>query len=116
MEVLCLDWEDPLEEGTSAYSNILAWRIPGRRSMAGYSPQGHKELDMAEATGMHALSLVLASQARKCVTFYHVGSLGTQFKTPTVLNESAKLPASIPYFSLCHCLFELSWNSVNKEY
>ena len=38
MEVRYLDWEDPLEEGTSAYSSILAWRIPGQRSMAGYSP------------------------------------------------------------------------------
>ena len=24
-----LDWEDPLEEGTTSYSSILAWRIPG---------------------------------------------------------------------------------------
>ena len=23
-----LDWEDPLEKGTSTHSSILAWRIP----------------------------------------------------------------------------------------
>ena len=27
MQVQPLGWEDPLEEGTVTYSNILAWRI-----------------------------------------------------------------------------------------
>ena len=27
---------------------ILAWRIPWRKELGGYSPQGHKELDTAE--------------------------------------------------------------------
>ena len=27
-EVRFLGWEDPLEEGTTSHSNILAWRIP----------------------------------------------------------------------------------------
>ena len=26
--VLSLGWDDPLEEGMSTHSNILAWRIP----------------------------------------------------------------------------------------
>jgi len=39
-----LVWEDPLEEGLATHSSILAWRIP----LAGYSPWGHKELDMTE--------------------------------------------------------------------
>ena len=26
--VRSLGWEDPLEEGTTIHSNILAWRIP----------------------------------------------------------------------------------------
>ena len=29
-------------------SSILAWRIQGQRSLAGYSPLGLKELDMTE--------------------------------------------------------------------
>ena len=29
-------------------SSILAWRIYGQRSLVGYSPQGHKESDMAK--------------------------------------------------------------------
>ena len=44
--------EDPLEEGMATHSSILAWGIPlpGQRSLAGYSPWGHKELDTSEAT------------------------------------------------------------------
>ena len=28
IRVRYLGWEDPLEEGMTTYSNILAWRIP----------------------------------------------------------------------------------------
>ena len=37
--------EDPLEEGITTHSNILAWRIPWTEEPEGHSPQGHKELD-----------------------------------------------------------------------
>jgi len=30
--------EDPLEEGMTTHSSILAWRFHGQRSLAGYSP------------------------------------------------------------------------------
>ena len=40
--------EDPLEEEMATHSSILAWECRGRRSLAGYSPCGHKELDMTE--------------------------------------------------------------------
>ena len=30
----------PLENGTATHSSILAWRIPGQRSLVGYSPRG----------------------------------------------------------------------------
>ena len=47
-----LGQEDPLEEGMATHSSILAWRIPMSRleELVGYSPLGHKELDMTEAT------------------------------------------------------------------
>ena len=32
------------------YSSILAWRIPLTEEPGGYSPLGHNELDMTEAT------------------------------------------------------------------
>ena len=37
-EVWSLGWEDPREEGTATHSSILAWRIPGQRSLVNYSP------------------------------------------------------------------------------
>ena len=44
--VQLLGWEDPLEEGIATHSSIPARRIPhGQRSLEGYSPWGHKELD-----------------------------------------------------------------------
>ena len=46
-----LSWEDPLEESMATHSSILAWRIP-RKSLAGYNPQGYKELDTTERLSM----------------------------------------------------------------
>ena len=37
-----LGQEDPLEKGMTTHSNILAWRIHGQRSLAGYSSWGCK--------------------------------------------------------------------------
>ena len=52
--VQSLGWEDPLEEGMTTHSSVLAWRIPQMEEPGGlYSPRGHKELDMTNA-GMHA--------------------------------------------------------------
>ena len=45
-QVRTLGQEDPLEEGMATHSIILAWRIPWTESLAGYSPEGHKESDM----------------------------------------------------------------------
>ena len=44
--VQSLGWEDPLEEGTAAYSSILAWRIswteePGRLQSMRSQRVGH---------------------------------------------------------------------------
>ena len=32
----------------ATHSIVLAWRIPWTESLAGYSPEGHKESDMTE--------------------------------------------------------------------
>ena len=57
-------WEDPLETEMAAHSNILAWRIPWKRSLVSYSPWGHKELDKIEQ-----LTLLLFIHER-CLTPY----------------------------------------------
>ena len=48
--VRSLGQEDPLEKGMATHCSILAWRIPWTEDLAGYSPWGHKELDMTEVT------------------------------------------------------------------
>ena len=59
MQVWSLGWEDPLEEGMAAHSSILAWRIPWKRSLVGYSPQGHvdsqkSQTQLSDGADMHA--------------------------------------------------------------
>ena len=44
-----LGLEDPLEESKATHSSILE-NPYGQRSLAGYSPQGYKELDTTELT------------------------------------------------------------------
>ena len=48
MPVRSLGWEDPLEEGMTPTPVFLPGESHGQRSVAGYSPWGHKELDMTE--------------------------------------------------------------------
>ena len=48
-QVRSLGWEGPLEEGMATHSRILG-ESHGQRSLAGYSPQGCKELDTNEVT------------------------------------------------------------------
>ena len=45
-----LDQEDPLEKEMATHSGIPDWKSHGQRSLAGYSPWGHRECDMTEAT------------------------------------------------------------------
>ena len=45
-----MGWEDPLEEGMTSTPVFLPGESYGQRSLAGYSTQGHKKLDMTEAT------------------------------------------------------------------
>ena len=50
MWVWSLGWEDPLEKAQQPTPEFLPGESRGQRSLKGYSPQGHKELDMTEAT------------------------------------------------------------------
>ena len=56
--VQSLGWEDPLEEGMTTHSSILALENPqGERSLIGYSPWGRKDLNIIEQlrTAVHTL-------------------------------------------------------------
>ena len=53
--VQSLGQEDPLEAGMATHSSILAWSIPGQRSLVGYSPRCYKESDTTDLL-IHSLS------------------------------------------------------------
>ena len=36
--VQSLDWKDSLKKGVANHASIIAWRIPGTRSLVGYDP------------------------------------------------------------------------------
>ena len=59
MWVQFLGQVDPLEEGMATQSSTLAWRVPWTRSLAGYSPWGHKESDTTEATWHACMHFIL---------------------------------------------------------
>ena len=50
MQVLCLGWEDPLEEDMATHSSIPAWRIPWTEEFGGLQFKGCKESGMTEVT------------------------------------------------------------------
>ena len=52
-----LGLEDPLEEEMATHPVFLLGKSHGQRSLADYSPQGRKELDMTEHT--HKYSHIL---------------------------------------------------------
>ena len=43
-----LGWEDLLEKETATTPEFLPGEFHGQRSLVGYSPWGHKELEMTE--------------------------------------------------------------------
>ena len=47
-QIWSLGQQDPLEKGMATHSSILAGAFQGQRSVVGYSPWGHKELDTTE--------------------------------------------------------------------
>ena len=50
MGVQSLDQEHAREKEMATQASILAWGIPRQRSLAGYSPQGHKRVGHALAS------------------------------------------------------------------
>ena len=58
-QVQSLSREDLLEKGMATHSSILAWRIPGTRSLASNSPCTHKELDVTEWPTLFTFMVIL---------------------------------------------------------
>ena len=51
--VLALGREDPLEEKMATHSSSCLENSHGQRSLAGYSPGGHKKFNMTERAHTH---------------------------------------------------------------
>ena len=47
-QVRSLGWEDPLQEGMSTHSSILAWKIPWMEEPGRLQSMGCKKLDRTE--------------------------------------------------------------------
>ena len=58
MWVQSLGLEDPLEKEVATHSSILGGKSHRQRSLAGYSPWGHKESDMTERLGTHTQLII----------------------------------------------------------
>ena len=63
--VLSLGWEDPLEEGMTAHSSILAWRIPCTQEPGGLQSTGSQRVQQAHICSFamwrlaHYIALIL---------------------------------------------------------
>ena len=67
--------EDPVEEGMTTHSSILAWRIPRTEEPGRYSPWGHRESDMTETQHdvTHGLSALFMALSQGCGFFFQQG-------------------------------------------
>ena len=61
-EIRSLGQEDPLEQERATHSIILAWKVHGQRSLAGYSPWGCKDSDSTEHACIHSWTLDLVEE------------------------------------------------------
>ena len=59
--------EDSLEEEMATHSNILAWEIPSKRSLAGYSPWGRR-VGHDWATELHTQGVKIGATEKQQVT------------------------------------------------
>ena len=70
-QVQSLGWEDLLEKKMATHSSILAWKIPWMEEPVGYSPWGHKELDMTEQLHFKLWDWPIPRKIR-CMTAIHL--------------------------------------------
>ena len=78
--VRSLGQEDPLEKEMATHSSILVWKSHGQRSLAGYSPWGHRLTQFSDYTA--------TTPTCGYITELHCGTLETNttllFKHPPI--------------------------------
>jgi len=86
-----LGWEDPLEKGTAPTPVFWTGEFRGQRNVAGYSPWGHKETNMAEQ-----LSLLLSWEPGQLPQVTLINIWGPLPNTPSgVLAALTEPPANL---------------------
>ena len=73
-QVQSLGWKDPLDKGIATHSNILAWRIPWKRSLVAYNPWDRKESDTTEVTKhacTHNMYICMMGAISPTIVFRH---------------------------------------------
>ena len=65
--VLSLSGEDPLEKGMQPTQVFFPGEFHGQRSLVGYSPWGHKELDTTERLSTQHNVDVISGYAVDCI-------------------------------------------------
>ena len=104
-QVQSLSQED-LEQRMTTHSSNLAGELRGQRSLEGYSPWGHKVLDMTErlthTAHQHIFNLQILKKGKHNVSFSKNTSKIWE-KLPAKLDRNYYLVFSV--FTLCHELF-----------
>ena len=70
----------------ATHSSVLAWITHGQRSPAGYSPWGHKKLEMTEVTWHTRKNEVAGPRWKQCSA---VGVFGGESTSDAVQNITA---------------------------
>ena len=100
------NWEDPLEESRATHSIFLLGESHGQRSLEGYSPQGHKELNITEVTEhKHMHNVLLNSETlnlpkiwKKSKTYSLTTSVQHDIGSPIQCNKVIKMKHQHKYY------------------
>ena len=79
-QVRFLGWEDSLEKEMTTHSSILAWRIHGQRSLAGYTVHGVTRVGHDLLTKPPPQNILLLLAADKFASFLSSGSTTLIFR------------------------------------
>ena len=91
MQVQSLGWEDPLEEGMTTHSSILAWRITWTEESGGLQSKGSQRVryNWAQSSPVLSHSLLLPSSPPTNTAFRHWSWPQTDTQTLPAVNLPA---------------------------
>ena len=106
-------WEAPQEEGMVTHSSVRYWRIPWQRSLAGCSPQGHKESQRHDWSNWALTHVHVPADARGfsslLVSPPPLFLLSLGFLKNSFLNRICVLQLSVAVHCGCALVFMMWW-------